>query len=170
MAVESALDPTCPAVATRRPLSWIFQTLILANLGLLGFVLWAWLQFGSLSKGLAFAKGDRLFVDAPIKTIGALTPGEAKSVTFEVANLSGVPIIVLGAKSSCTCTTAEKLPLSIPAGARRPFQVAVRAGKQTGPLDASLRLFTDHPSKPLLILKVAGRITGPPPEAHEHKD
>ena len=133
-------------------------------------MLWAWLQHGSVSAALAYVKGDRLLVDVGAKTLAPMSPGEKKTVTFWVTNRSSEPITILGAKSSCTCTAAGDLPLTIPAGATRPVAVGIHAGPKPAVLDGTLKLFTDHPSKPVLTLRVKSMISGPAVASYQHKD
>ncbi len=142
----------------RRSLPWIAKTLLLASGLLIALVIGAYLSFGSIAASLAYARGDRLIVDATNKSFGTLRSNSDGTLVFQIRNLASRPITVLGARSSCTCTAVENLPLTIQPRETHPLKIRIRPGKKTGDIDEKVSLFSDFSIQTELILKVVGKI------------
>src|SRR5579875_2090125 len=123
------------------------------------YLLWAWATFGTSSSALAYLSGRRLLVDAPSRSVGTLVEGQTRRIQFVIMNYTDHPIELVGAGSSCTCTMAEDLPLTIPVSGRRPITVAVKAGTKQGKFSESVAVFTDDRNHPSMYLKIKGYVS-----------
>ncbi len=70
--------------------------------------------------------GDDLVVEPQSMFLGDITAGGRARGPFTFKNLSGVPIMLLGASVGCRCTVVEDLPCHIPAGESRTISVSLR--------------------------------------------
>lgn len=146
---------------------WIGVTGALAGLAVACLATCAHLKFGSISAALSYVAGDRLVVDATIKSFGEAEPGATRSVAFELRNWSGRAVTLLGAKATCTCVVADTLPRRLaPAGAC-PLEVKLRTGWAIGEFSQNLVLYTDHPDQPTVHLRIIGRVVASKPRAIE---
>lgn len=153
---------TIAAKRSRQP-SWILTTVVLTSLGLAAFVAWAWITFGSISTALAFTAGQRLVLDPSIVAFGQVDVGSEATVEVGLINLTGHPVRLLGAQSSCTCAVASGLPATVPPSGRHPIRVTVRGGTRQGDIAEAVSIFTDCKDEPRLALRVVGRITASNP-------
>ncbi len=142
----------------KRRLSWMATTIILTNLGLVISVLWCFVKFGSFACALAYLAGDRLIPDSYARTFGSVRSGDIIEVHFHISNYANIPIRILGSSSTCTCVVAEELPLSIPPSEGHSLRVKVSSGSVLGTKWEKLKLFTDLPQQPTLVLAVKGRV------------
>jgi len=134
---------------------------LLSSLALAFLAIWAWIEFGSISAALAYARGARLLPDAFAKSFGTLETGEERRVVFSVSNRCGRQINILGARTSCTCISAEALPLVVPPGYSRPLQLTVRSASRLGTVNEKVLFYTDYPRQLRLVLSVTGRVIPP---------
>jgi hypothetical protein len=122
----------------------------------MGVAAWGVARFGSLNQALAYASGQRLLVDRAAKSF-TLGPGEGVGrVEFVLSNHFDRPIRVLGVRTSCTCTVAGDVPMTIPAGGRRPLEVVVKVQPEARAVDESVVVLTDAPGRRGLALRVTG--------------
>src|SRR5579883_2831617 len=91
-----------------RGMSAVASTLLLPNTGLAVLALWGWLQFGSISSAIGFLRGDQLIPDSYSKSFGNDVIGSSKAVIFRLSNHGNKPIRILGARTTCTCTIAQR--------------------------------------------------------------
>ncbi len=144
----------------KRIVSWWGLNLILANAGLFLLFGAVYLRFGSISRALGYARGERLLPDQTSKFFGTVKRGTDPSVSFMLKNESNLPVKVLGAKASCTCLVLRSTPHTIPAGDEGTVQVQVMTNKQIGEVSATLVLYTDVPGHGAIRLSVNGFIDG----------
>jgi len=71
--------------------------------------------FGSIAAASAFAMGNEIFLERPVQALGKVCLGEKRTVEFPVRNLSSRPIALIGSRISCSCTTGQSWPDSLPA-------------------------------------------------------
>ena len=118
------------------------------------------LYCGSFGAGLAYLSGDRLLVDASSRSTGEVLIGEQAMLKFHLSNRSSTPITIFGAKSSCTCTATQDLPLTLPPSSVRTLRVTYRPRPSTkfGTFAETLRLYTDYPSQSTLPLAIVGHV------------
>lgn len=125
---------------------------------LLAFAAWSSSRFGSVSRGLAYVRGERLFVDETSKSLENLRPGEERRVTFRVTNLSGRSLQLIGARTSCGCTGVQGLPMSIPRLGTRPLVVRVKPAASSDLSKVSLELLTDNVEQPTVFLTITAKV------------
>jgi hypothetical protein len=139
---------------------WVFTVLSSTTLLLLLIVAVGHFAFGSTSNAVAYLAGDRIFADATSKEFGQLKPGQVKRVEFKLHNYSKSSITIYGSSSSCTCTVAENLPLTIPAGETRSLPIQVETTeKALGRFEQTVKLYTNGNAKREFDLKLLGQIT-----------
>ena len=119
-------------------------------------------RFGSFTAALDALSGFRLLVDSDAKSVGAVEPSGERVVAFQLSNRSDRPILLLGSQVSCSCLRGKPLPITIPSGGSRPYEVRFHAKPKLGIVAETLTLFTDDPQRPRLVLKVEGRVVDAP--------
>lgn len=90
--------------------------------------------------------------------MGDIDIGEHRTVEYKIRNLSGWPVKILGAKSSCTCAHVVNVPMEIAPGATLPLKFDVHPGSKQKSVDGIFHAFTDFPKQPILILKLSGTV------------
>jgi hypothetical protein len=150
--VKDAADP----VASARPTRYLAKVVICTSVVFALVAAWGYLQFGSVPAAMARLRGDQLLVDAYSKSFGPLEAEQSGTVVFNLLNTARRPVTVLGARSSCTCAAAGDLPIVVPSGERRSIRIVVKRDRRPGGVSEEVRLFTDEPSQPELVLRVEG--------------
>ncbi len=109
-------------------------------------------------------RGEKLFVAEPIVNLGMVEAEHPRDVTFRVVNRTSQAYQIIGCTTSCGCTTAQPLPVTIPAEGSTSFtlQFAPQAGRSE-PVD--VRVFTDCPTKPELLLRITAQAAKNPSTA-----
>jgi hypothetical protein len=129
------------------------------SLVVLVYLAWSLFCFGSVRDGLLFVKGVRLAIEPETVPVGAGRPGEERRARFRVRNLSGKPITLHGATTSCTCLSVDPLPVTIPAGREKPLGLSlVLRGKPLQSFEQVVSYMTDLPEQPSVRVKVVGRL------------
>jgi len=112
-------------------------------------------RFGSLANALAFVRGERLLLSRP-----AMGPADASTdgritLRYEITNLTGRPIQLVGSRSSCSCTVVGDLPATI--ADRETFAIPIGVTLPEPPKRASgtVTLFTGDPEYPEVKLAFA---------------
>ena len=114
-------------------------------------------RFGSLSHTLAYARGVRLLADEPTMDLGPMEAGSRMTFAFRLTNLTGRPIKLIGAQTSCSCMVVDDLPTTIPPLQSRAIPVGIEAPSQADmPASGSVRFFTDEPDALELALGYTG--------------
>lgn len=114
---------------------------------------WARYRFGSIVLTLAYIKGERLFVANPSLSLGLVEADRIYHVDFQLVNYTRRPVRVVGFATSCGCTTAQVLPVTISPSTTLSFPLEIKpAAGQVEPI--ALRLFTDDARKPELGLTI----------------
>jgi len=94
-----------------------------------------------------------------------LQSGKEYDFAAVVVNESDQPARLVGARDSCTqsgCFSGRKVPTIIPAWGRSRVIVHIEAGVP-GDLSEELTFYTDRPSQPTVVVKLAGTIREAPP-------
>jgi hypothetical protein len=73
------------------------------------------------------------FVNSEI-SLGTMTRDQAKPVTFEIKNETGMPIKIASAEGSCRCTSLQSAPDEIPAHGIGSFTFLFSAARFQGPV------------------------------------
>ncbi len=86
-------------------------------------------------------------------------PGDAATVSFTLDNVTNRPVAVLGAETSCDCTTLQGLPITIPAHgeASLKFRLTSSAVETGRRINTNIKLLLDTPS-PVMALEIAAEI------------
>lgn len=119
---------------------------------------WTCSRFGTLAKGMAYARGERIFVDERIKSVPDVQVGREHRVAFALTNLADIPITVIGAKSSCGCTGIDGLPLKISGAETRQLVIKIKGSIPSNTREIGLRLYTDAPDAPEVEIGVIARM------------
>ncbi len=112
-------------------------------------------QFGSVGNSIAFLRGETVHVGNPSQTINVM-PHQPFEVSYDVVNLSNYPIKIIGAQSSCTCTSVSELPMTLEPHQSKTFKVNVSASKTDKDQSGSVRLFTTDEHRRSLLLTFTG--------------
>ena len=151
-------NPNVHVGARKRVPSWMASTIILTNIGLATAALWSFLSFGSLGSALGYLAGNRLVPDNYNKSFGTIRSKDTTEVYFRLENYSKSPVTILGSNSTYTCVVTENLPLSIPALGHHSLKVKVAPRKTVGQRSEKLKLFTNLPQQPTLVLALSGKV------------
>lgn len=123
--------------------------------------LYVWISHGSWAAFAAARRGELLVVLEPSKDLGVVHPGDSRGVAFQVSNISGHDVTVIGAQTSCSCMHATDLPVKIPRGeaAELLLTIKVSPAASGGELTETSKLLIDRDA-PSPMLVVYGRIEG----------
>lgn len=142
----------------RHGVSLISAVVILGGVGA-----WGHYRFGSIRRAVAYLAGDRLFFDASSKPLGPVEPGQKGTVEFLLTNYSDDPVVILGAKASCSCSVPQNLPAAVAPGATQPLVISVSPNANSGsgaPGEIALIQFhTDHKRQSSLVVRITGEKT-----------
>ena len=145
----------------RNTIHKLCASLVPVFIWLLGFVL-AWSLFvwtasrvfGSWGAFDAWSHGEILYVPNRTVLITDVSSDAKVSAQFSLRNLTRNPIQILGARTSCQCTVAKNLPLTIQAGETSRIDVTVTVPSDTsGVISNSVELYVDRPDR-LLTLRI----------------
>lgn len=101
------------AMASAKSVGWVVPTCLLI---VLTGVAVPMARFGMSSR----------VIDAPKSiNLGLLQRGEKREVKLKIRNTSDKPLIISGAKTSCTCTGVLGLPTALPAGGSREIRFSI---------------------------------------------
>jgi hypothetical protein len=97
----------------RRLLDWsvLLATVTIGGLILCAIGIW---RFGSLSHALKYAQGYSVIPESSVITLGNVESGSRVTGRIRLLNLTGSPVRVTGAESSCGCIAYEDLPIDVP--------------------------------------------------------
>lgn len=136
------------------------STILLTSLGLAVLNLWAWIEFGSVSSGVAFLRGERLIPDSYTRTIGTVDSSSDQVAIFEFTNHAKGPVTILGARSSCNCVVSDdKLPIRFLHKEKRLLTIKIHAASIDGEFLERITLFTDHPIQREVTLVLKGLVS-----------
>lgn len=135
----------------------IFRIMLSSLAVLVVLSLAAVMRLGSVKAGLLAVTGQQLVPEESELSVGTLEVGDQQVVIFHLTNLTDRPITVVGSQSNCTCTSAERLPLMVPARGRSPLRVTYRA-QTAADVSETVRLFTDSERNRQIVLRVTGRV------------
>ncbi len=150
----SAIVEGSPRVGPARKVArWLAIPVLIAALGAAGLAAYSTWEYGSPRVAMLAFRGYALAVNPANLSLGTLTPGVDVPVLFTVQNLKSVPVTVVGARSSCRCTSVTGLPMVIPPGGFADLGASIAprltdAGKN---LSGQVHLYVDVPSPPILF-------------------
>jgi hypothetical protein len=150
----SAVVQGSPRVGpARKVMHWLAFPALIAALGAGALAAYGTWEYGSPAAALLALRGHAVAVKPARMSLGKLTPGVDVPLLFTVQNLKSVPVTVVGARSSCQCTSVTGLPIVIPVGRSADLSASIvprlaDAGKN---LAGQVQLYLDVPSPPILF-------------------
>lgn len=128
-------------------------------------------RLGSLRAMIDYTNGKRVLVDAADCVLPEVTPGKDATAAYSITNMTGSPLTLLGAETSCGCAVVDDLPMIIPDGERRLVSLTVQTF-EPGEIVGRLVLFTDDEAQARIHLRYAGsvRVIGAPGISDRQKD
>jgi hypothetical protein len=120
---------------------------------------WGVFVYGSAYAIPALAEGRTLISGSSAVSVGDLSIGDRKMVSFDLINLDDRPVSINGMGVSCTCVQEDQLPMEIPPRSRRRLRLSVRPlPKQAGqPFLQKINLYSSTPGPPVSVV-VQGRV------------
>ena len=102
---------------------------------------------------IASTSGEALVMEQQVKRVGKLTEGLPQEFVFDVKNNSTKPLLIIGVKADCGCTTAQAPPEAIAPGSTVKIPVQFSGHAPQGDFRRTVRLLTDgEPAEIELIL------------------
>ena len=102
-------------------------------------------KFGSLANAAAYADGKAVRVDQPVQDLGVVEPQQAIKITFNVTNLQGEPLRIVGANSTCSCVLPPEVPLTLQPLVATPLALTFFAPEAGQPFEQKVSLYLDGP-------------------------
>jgi len=157
--------PVATSVDQGSKCGWLGTALMSAGLIALAtacLVGWMLVRFGGVSAGLTYLSGERVFVVPANVRLGSIAKDDQRIIRLSLQNQSDRSIRILGQETSCSCSVVGGLPDVLPAGSTCPLDLKINTiRKEVGKLDVVLKVFTDHPSHPILALHIIGEVRQP---------
>lgn len=104
------------------------------------------------------AGGPQISCDEPRYDMGLLVQGDSARHSFLIRNTGGSPLEVQAVNTSCGCTAALPADKVIPPGGRSRIDVTYDTRGKLGDVDKQIRVWTDDPGRPLLVLTILGKV------------
>jgi hypothetical protein len=147
----------------RAPLHWVAKTALGA--AALFFVIAGvfLLAFDNPAQALARLRGEAITVEPEVRQVGDGIAGQGRAISLEVINHTDTPICVIGGSTSCSCMTAEDLPLTVPAREQRSLAIRVTFKGKPGRFLHRFVFYTDSKKQPVVVVRLAGRVIDPSP-------
>ena len=118
---------------------------------------WARFRFGTTSAALESISGRRLIADSRTQFVEGLEPGSTRKAVFRLRHPAGRPVRIVGSRSSCTCTVAEGIPLTLAPSESRTINVSVHGPDQKPVIEETVSLITDMKEQPVFSLNIKAR-------------
>ena len=123
---------------------------------------WGLIRFGSVRDAWLYASGVRVVVRPAVALVEDGSARDEGKAAFVIRNLTDSTINVLGMTTSCTCVSADKLPVSLGPGETRQLQVIVHLGTNSRTtVEQTVVYHTDHPAASSLAVKIMRQATDP---------
>ena len=103
-----------------------------------------------------------MFTDSVIKDLGEVPIGATRSISYRLVNLLGRPTKILGSRLSCACSTVDELPKTLETGVPLNIEVKFTPHELYERFEGKLKLFTDDPHHPELVLTFVAHVISPP--------
>lgn len=114
-------------------------------------------RFGSMSATRAYLRGERLLVDTTNQSTSGEVGGRVQ-IRYTLTNWTDHQVTILGFASSCTCTIIDGLPLTLAVTESKAVTAMVSLEKAETNVSGLIRLFTDDPRTPEILLAYSVRI------------
>lgn len=112
-------------------------------------VIW---RFGSIAAGIARANGQSLLADGSVKSLDGVPPNGVARLEFKIRNLTGHPIRLQGAQTSCSCATVEQVPQTLKPWSEGTIVAHIQTDKAGVRMKGAVSLITDEPNHPTFDL------------------
>lgn len=127
------------SVFTIAPLAGVFAFCLLALISISSS-----LTFWQLSM---FGQRPSLSIENASIELGVVPAGESRQLVYKISNISDRPIRILGSRMSCSCTSVENVPKSIPADDAIEIRARFHPTEtQRDRYAGSITVFTDDPA------------------------
>lgn len=124
--------------------------------------------YGNIRDGLAVLNGVAVSSTHGPVNLGPVYVGESYQARFELKNLTGDAITVLGASTGCGCSVAEGLPLKLLSGQPGSFAIRYQPTRgQLGPQEFTVLLHLNVDAAPTVVSFTAHVWLK---ESHEHAE
>jgi Protein of unknown function (DUF1573) len=124
----------------------------------------AWIASGPIGdKLLAKWQGRTIALQSSVIDAGEETVGTVKRLPVTVTNNSSRDVRLLGGSVSCSCTTTQNLPVTVPADGEVVVEIELKFRGTPGQFDHRFEFFTDDKAQPKLHGVIVGRVADTPP-------
>ena len=112
-----------------------------------------------LGRWMRQAEGYVIVPRTAVEQVKVDRPGDAAVAEFVLDNVTSLPVTVLGAETSCDCTTLQGLPITIPARGKTSlqFRMTTTPAESGRRVNTNIKLLLDTPS-PIVALEIAAEI------------
>lgn len=122
-------------------------------------LVWVAVNFDSPHDALLYLRGVRVVLGPEVVSIGTAPAGETRQVTFRIRNLSSKSVTIIGATQTCTCVTADDLPITLPPRTGHDLRVAIHVeGKPSERIAQDVSYFTNSPGHRALTVGIRGQV------------
>lgn len=125
---------------------------------LVTFSIW---RYGSIKSAMLVWQGRPISIDSAVKSLGSVSGGTQHYRVFNLKNHSTRPFHLVGSTTTCQCVVAKELPITINPHGMSQLEVLVKVPEATqAPQEFAqeVKLYTDVPTQPFLILRVTGEV------------
>ncbi|MCU0705922.1 MAG: DUF1573 domain-containing protein [Fimbriiglobus sp.] len=124
----------------------------------------AWTATGPLGdKLLAKIQGRTVALKSSVIDTGEESEGTVKRLAVTVVNTSSRDVRLIGGSVSCSCTTTQNLPATVPADGELTVEIELKFRGTPGQFEHRFEFFTDDKKQPKLSGVIAGRVAATPP-------
>lgn len=136
---------------------------LLIALGSIAFLIPASILIGEIMKtgnprlAIASLQGHRVYPLNPALRVDFSGPGERKKTNYQVANLTGGIVNIVGFSCSCTCMIVNGLPCTIKPYQSQTFDVTIAAADEEE-FGGAIEIYTDDEQNRILQLTFTGHV------------
>lgn len=118
-------------------------------------------HFGSASAAAAWLRGQAIAVEPAVAELGTVTGRQTPKVEFEVTNLTGQPVVIVGLTTNCGCFIAEGLPMELPARGKGVVHFSIVTPSRSGDFEQPALLQLNVKSVPVILMVRASVVDAP---------
>lgn len=124
----------------------------------------AWVANGPTGdKLLAKVQGRTVALQSSVVDAGEEPEGTVKPLSVTVTNTSSRDVRLIGGSVSCTCTTTQNLPVTVPAEGQVVVEIELKFRGTPGQFEHRFDFITDDKTQPRLHGVIIGRVADTPP-------
>ena len=167
--LTTALNASCIALLSSASPGGTLKSYFLPGVAVLALatltaVVGLWWTSPSGVRWAAEIRGETFALSPRYCDLGASRPGQTVVGRVTVSNLTGREFRIVGGSTSCSCTTARGLPVTLPAKQSAEIEIDVVVSGTPGRYGHTYELFTDSPAQPKLTGIVTGAVTTVTPD------